>query len=255
MVICVPTGIEDGYKKRQLEKETCRNDDRDNTGIKKEEEDAMINRAYVLVLTAVLGGGAVLAQDDGDWQLWHTFAMEGKVGQTTVKMEGELRFGSDMSTLYYHHADVSFWRKVTEMISMGLAYRQVYENKHGSWEEENRPHVDAAAVWKVKDVKIKNRFRVEYRMRDGKKDVFRFRNKISVSPPFQIKGSNLKPFAADEIFIDDEGTFTRNRLYVGVKIPARNNVKVDAFYLWQTSKKSGDWLDFNVIGVKIGLRF
>jgi len=66
----------------------------------------------------------------------------------------------------------------------------------------------------------------------------------------------IQPYVADEVFIDLDGDdFNRNRAYAGFSLKIFKNLKGEIFYLWQNSKKSGNWNDINVLGTKIKLSF
>ncbi|NIM99828.1 MAG: DUF2490 domain-containing protein [candidate division Zixibacteria bacterium] len=198
----------------------------------------------------------VFANENGDWQLWNTESIEGALAEDwQVKLEEEFRIGDDVQELYYHHADGGLTYKLTGLFLLGFNYRQIFEKRSGEFEEENRPHVNATIKWRWEDLSFKDRSRFEYRIRDGKKNVWRYRNKLSGTLPLKMTGFDIQPYLADEVFIDlDEGKFSRNRLYAGFGAGLMKHLKVDVFYLWQTSKKKEDWIDFNVIGVKLEVK-
>lgn len=218
--------------------------------------------------------------DDGDWQYWNTEKISGKIidvgtenlDSVDAGIEGEFRWGDDISEFYYQHADVGIKLKklFAKWFSFGIAYRQVWEYKHRTaadggnhWIDENRPHFNPEVNFKICDWKIKNRFRVELRYFDedisGKDDTWRLRNKLSVKPPIKWTEWGITPYAADEIFYgeDDDG-ISRNRLYVGLGIGHLFNlehVKGDIYYLWQYSDKGDDWETVNAIGTKLKVVF
>jgi hypothetical protein len=198
-----------------------------------------------------------LAFENGDFQLWNTESVEGKLDdRLKVKVEQELRFGDNISELYYTHTDGGFTYNVTEGLDLGLNYRQVFEKKNGEWKEEARPHANATVKWSWQDLKFSNRGRLELRCPEDKSDVWRYRNKLTVSFPWKWTDYDIQPYVADEIFVDFHGDkLNRNRLYVGVKMKLIEHLKADLFYLWQASESSNKWTHYNVIGVKLGLVF
>lgn len=238
---------------------------------------------FILALSFVaLLTGTVYAYDDGDWQYWNTESIEGTiidVGTETLdkvgaKLEGEWRFGDDVSEFYYQHTDVSLKLKkmFVPWFNFGIAYRQVWEYKHRDdvsggnyWYTEYRPHFDPEVSFKYKGWSIKNRFRVELRYFDeddsGEEDVWRLRNKFSLKPPIKWTKWQITPYIADEIFIeeDSDGIY-RNRLYLGLgigKLLSLETLKGDIFFLWQASDNGDNWTDKDVyaLGTQIKVHF
>ena len=209
------------------------------------------------ILLSLFTSTPAFAHDDGDWQLWNTESIEGKLNKGwKVKLEEEFRFGDSMEALYYHHTDLSLTYKLTDWFFLGIAFRQIYEKKNGEWREENRPHINGTFKWTMHEFNLKNRSRLEYRIREGKEETMRYRNKLTVTPPFKWTKLSIQPFVADEVFGDfDKGELNRNRFYMGIKAKLSENLKLNIFYLWQTSKKQEEWLNCNVVGIKLGFVF
>jgi len=200
---------------------------------------------------------SAFAHEDGDWQFWNTESIEGSLAENwKIKLEEEFRFGDNMRELYYHHTDGGLTHKLTDYFRLGLNYRQVYEKNNGEWEEENRPHINGILRWEWQDFQLEGRNRFEYRIREGKEDVWRYRNKLTLTLPVKWAELGIQPYLANEIFVSfDELEFNRNRLYVGLKAKLMKYLNADIFYLWQSSKKSEDWIDYNVLGVKLKVEF
>jgi len=197
------------------------------------------------------------AHDDGDWQFWNIESIEGKLNKGwKVKLEEEFHFGDSMEELYYHHTDLGLTYKLIYWFSLGIAFRQIYEKNSGEWKEENRPHISGTFKWKIHEFKLKNKSRLEYRIREGKEKTMRYRDKLTVIPPLKWTKLGIQPFIADEIFVDfDKGELNRNRFYIGITNKLSENLMLNIFYLWQTSKKQREWLNCNVVGIKLGFGF
>lgn len=115
-------------------------------------------------------------------------------------------------------------------------------------------NLNATLKGKVFGLETSDRSRLEYRNRENEKDVWRYRNKVTVKLPVELTALKLQPYVAEELFINlDEEGFNRNRLAGGFYINLSKNIKGDIYYLWQTSKSDRKWDDINVIGT--GLRF
>ncbi len=217
-----------------------------------------MKRIVIMVAVLFLGSFPALcafAFENGDWQFWNTYGADAKLGEkVTLKGENELRFGDGMGELYYDHIDTGIYYKATDWLDLGINYRHIWEKKaRYKWAEEYRPHFNGVFKWQWWDLEFKDRNRVELRIRDGKEDKWRYRNKLTMSYPVEIKDIEVAPYVADEIFVDFHGTrLNRNRLYGGVQIKLYKHIKADIFYLWQTSKdKPGKWTGYNVLGAKL----
>jgi len=208
-----------------------------------------------LVVAVSVGSVCASVGADGDWQFWSNKSVSGNLNDTW-KAAGEIEFrrGDDMSDHYYVHAQFGLSTKIAEDWTLGLALREVFTEASENWTQEDRPHIDLAYGWNWGDYKLKNRGRLEYRMRESRDDYFRFRNKLNVSLPIEL--GNFKPYIADEIFYDfDADELNRNRIYLGAKTDLGGPAKLDVYYMRQDSKSSGSWTDINVIGAKIALVF
>ena len=194
--------------------------------------------------------------EDGDWQLWNTESAEGNLAEDwKVKLEEEFRFGDNMEELYYHHTDGGLTYKLTDLFSLGLNYRQIFEKKKDEWKEEKRPHINGTIKLERQGFTFKDRNRFEYRIRSGKENAWRYRNKLTITLPAKRTKFEIQPYLADEVFVNlDEGEFSPNRLYAGFGAKLMKHLGADIFYLWQTSKKDKDWIDFNIVGVKLKVK-
>lgn len=199
------------------------------------------------------------AFSNGDFQIWNTESIDWKIDKKlSAKVEQELRFGDNVTELFYLHTDGGFNYKLMEHLYFGANYRHVIFKNKKKWVQEYRPHINLTLKGKWEGFKLSNRNRLEYRIFGfNKRDTIRYRNKTTVGYPFEWEGFKLEPYAADEIFVSfTYGEFTRNRLYAGLKFDIVKNLKGDIFYLWQISrKKEGKWPNTNVLGLKLKFVF
>lgn len=220
--------------------------------------------AVLAVIGLLLAPAAGFSQGDNDFQYWNTESVQGKLTDNLkAYVEAEFRFEDDASDFYYQHTHLELKYKVCDWFEIGPAYRQVWElltstkDEDNDWFAEYRPMLNGTVKWTWADWKFSNRARVSYRMFDvDKDDVWRFRNKLTLKSPWKWTALNINPYIADEIFLEEnkDGIF-RNRFYVGVGMKFFEHVKGDLFYLWQTTEKGDDWIDFNVVGTKLKVEF
>ena len=196
--------------------------------------------------------------DDGDFQYWNTESVSVKVNEDMeVTLEEEFRFADDAGYLAYQHSDLGFeYSGIADWLVLGANYRHIFEKSGGKRVETNEPHVNATVKWKAVGFGFSNRLRFAYKNREAGEDGWVYRNKFGFKPLRKFTKLSIQPYVADEIFIDlDTSRFTRNRLYAGFELPLSKNIKAQLFYLWQTSKSSGAWIDLNVLGTKIKMAF
>lgn len=209
------------------------------------------------VIIILLTSEICFATDDGDFQYWSSADVSLDIDKDwKVTFAEEFRLGDDAGHLYYHHSDIGFvYKSLADWIDLGFNYRQVFErDSKDKWRQENRPHLNVMLKGKLFGLDLSDRSRFEYRDRENKKDLWRYRNKVTVKFPLELTSLKLQPYLAEEVFINfDEEDFNRNRLYAGLSLKLSKNIKGEVYYLWQSSKSGGDWKDINVLGT--GLKF
>jgi len=198
------------------------------------------------------------AFDDGDFQYWNTESASWKVANDwKASIEEEFKFGDGAGDFYYQHTDIGFtYSGFSDWLDIGLNYRGALEEKSGDWKYENRPHLNATLKTNLSNFKLSNRSRLEFRIRQSSEDKPRYRNKSTIKLPIKFSKWELQPYIADEIFIDfDSAELSRNRVYAGFGGTIAKNLKVEIYYLFQSSKSSGVWKDINVLGTKLKFSF
>lgn len=211
----------------------------------------------IFSIILILITAPAFAQPDNDAQYWNTTSVEGEIVKNLkIGMEEEFRFGDDMSALYYQHTDIGLTYKFFDWFCLGPAYRQVFESKNGAWKPEYRPNLNALFSFKLGFVKIIDRNRFEYRILEDAKNDYRYRNKLDIIFPVKLGKVELTPYIADEIFIDmDDGKFVRNRLYAGFGVDVTKHINAGLYYLWQSKDGGTKWIDYNVMGSKLKVKF
>jgi hypothetical protein len=212
----------------------------------------------ILFLAAVVapGGSKIFAYDNGDWQYWNRESVEGNISKDLkANIDVEFRFGDDMSELYHQYSELGLSYRLCEWFDLGLNYRQVYEKKGETWGQENRPHINATFKWGWWNLKFEDRGRLEYRIREGKDDIFRYRNKLTLKLP-KVSRFKIQPYLAEEPFYDfDAQEVNKNRLYTGAGFAVIKNLKADFYYMFEGNKKNDKWTNINVLGTNFKCSF
>ena len=119
----------------------------------------------------------------------------------------------------------------------------------------HRLRLDATVKFPLRKVTISDRSRVEWRLRHSREDSARYRNRLKVEFPLTVRGAELKPFAADEVFYDfGDGAWMRNRLLVGVGKKFSDRVTGEVFYLLQNERDGRPGV-VHAVGTGLKLRF
>ena len=223
----------------------------------------MSKRTLCLVLLAALAlscfQNIALAAESGDLQWWTATGLNFDLDKDwSVSFEEEFRLENDAGNIFYQHTDLGLtYKGFADWFDLGLNFRQIdQKDSSGTWRNENRPHINLTLKNKLLGMDLSNRARLEYRDREVAQDSWRYRHEATIKFPLQISEWKLQPYMADEIFINlGEDNVSANRLYSGFSFKISENLKGEAFYLWQRSKISGGWRDANIIGTSLKLYF
>lgn len=197
------------------------------------------------------------AFDNHDFQVWHTEEQEKKLGDKfKITLQEEARLGDNGGNFYYQHYEPGFLWLVNKNFDLGIYYRQILEKKDGEFLQQNYPHINGTLKAQLFDFELQDRNWFGYRFIEKGTDQWQYRNKLTIKLPWKFTRAQIQPFLADEIFIYlDKGTLDRNRFYSGFDFNLTKDTKASVYYLWQTTKSSGKWKDYNVFGTKIKLSF
>jgi hypothetical protein len=207
---------------------------------------------------AILRPASCLANDATGFQWWSTAAS--KVDITSdwyTAVEEEFRLDDD-SGLYYHHWDVGLgYSGLAEWVDLSFNFRQVYqEDDDGEWRQENQPHVNVTFADTFAGIACSTRSRFEFRDRLGGEDNWRYRNKVTFGLPWELAPLKLKPYLADEVFIDMDGEgYSRNRFSAGGVLALAKGIKLDLYYLWQSTRADSGTDNIHALGTKLVFLF
>ena len=212
-----------------------------------------------LLICAGFFSGHCWAYEDEGFQFWATASASFDNGKKWKgKFAQEFRLGDDGGHLYYEHSDLGFtYTGVANWIDVGFNYRQIFEKDGGGeWWQENRPHFNITLKMQLFDLDLSDRSRFEYRDRENKDDLWRYRNKITVKFPLELTPLKLQPYIADDVFINfDKEDFNKNWFYSGLSLKVSERLKGEVYYLWQSSESGGEWKDVDVLGLQMKFYF
>jgi len=167
-------------------------------------------------------------------------------------LEEEVKLGDDAERFYYRHTDLGFVRSLADGLDIGFNFKHVSARGDGNdWISENRPHLNLTFKGKWADLALSDRSRLEFRDIDNVKNFWRYRNKFTVKFPWELTALKLKPYVAEEIFINlDQSGIVQHRLYSGFSAKLSDNLSGSLFYLWLASNSNHSWIDIHILGTQ-----
>lgn len=233
-----------------------------------------MERIFRLNLTPVITIGLLMfaaltasAQSDTDFQVWNETTLafpvikeKDKGGKESDKLSllvlGVLRLGQNRLFPVDARLGAGFDLKLNKYWSFTPTY--VYrrgEPVRKAREFEHRLRFDLTVGNKWKHFSLKDRSRVEYRIRNNRSDSVRYRNKFTFAFPVHYKKKEIfSPFVADDIYYDITAKeFSTNDFFAGISRKLSKSVSADVFYL-RRDTRSGAIRHINGIGSTIKIR-
>lgn len=172
-------------------------------------------------------------------------------------VSGTLRFGRNVSRPVDERAGFGFDYTINKYVSITPSYLYRAGQPYGNRKEyEHRLRLDVGLEKKWSNFTLRDRNRIEYRVRHSRPDSVRYRNRIQLRIPVKRNNKELfVPFVSTEPFYDfTEKAWTRNELSAGISRRFTGNASADFFYLLQTNR--GNVLrTINAFGVNFKYRF
>jgi hypothetical protein len=196
---------------------------------------------------------------NGNLEYWQQIGVDFNINEDwKVTVTEELRFGEHNGNPSLHNTDMGLvYRGLGDWIDVGLNFKKEYEkDSAGEFVHENRPHLNIMLNGKAFGFDVANRSRLEYRDKEHKKSVWRFRELFKIKLPYKFTKFNLQPYIAEEIFFNlGEDNVNQNRLSAGFSGKLSKDIKISLYYIWKNSKITGGWQGTNVIGSQIRFLF
>ena len=222
----------------------------------------LTNAAAILFIT--VGVSAQSTVPESDFQVWNETTLtipvikekdsNGKeVERLSAILIGVLRFGQNRLAFVDERIGGGFDLRLINNFSFSPTYLYIAgQPGRGRKDFEHRIRFDLNYQKKWKHFSIKDRNRVEYRIRHGRDDSVRYRNKFTITVPVLKDDKELfAPFIADEPYYDFAAEqWSRNDLSVGIGKKFSNTTSAEIFYTWRHNR-SGLPKDINAIGVNL----
>jgi len=168
---------------------------------------------------------------------------------------GTLRVGRNVTHPVDERIGAGFAIKVNKYLTVTPFYfhstTQPFRFVHAY---ENRLNLNTTVRFPIKKFTLSDRNVFERRLRHPGVDATRYRNRLQVDYPAQLKGFKFNLFVSDEVFYDwSFNAWVRNRFAAGVSKPWNKQLTTDIYYLRQNDSHSRPG-DLNVIGTTFRIR-
>lgn len=222
-----------------------------------------MNKTILIILLSVfitIGAKAQTAPER-DTQFWNettvSIPIKGTDDKLSVFFNGNIRIGRNVSHFVDERIGGGFEYEFNKNVSYSTSYLyRAGQPFNGRKEYEHRIRFDLTFENKWKNFSIKDRNRIEYRIRHSRSDSVRYRNKFQFKVPVKKDGKEIfAPFVADEPYYDfSVKKFTRNEFSVGISKKFTDKFSADFFYMLQNNRgNSFKYVSIGVINLKINL--
>jgi hypothetical protein len=198
-----------------------------------------------LALVIVFNNISFSQAPETDFQLWNettfvkpvlkTIDSKGKdVARLSLLFFGTLRLGQNRAVPVDKRVGTGFELRLNDSFTFTPTYLYRSANPGRNIKEyEHRIRFDITYQKKWKHVAIKNRDRVEYRVRNARADSVRFRNKFTIMVPVKRDGKEIfTPFVATEPYYDFSAkNWSSNEFSAGIARKLSKSVSAEFFYV------------------------
>lgn len=204
---------------------------------------------------------------DSDFQVWNETVVSVPVIKTkdaadkesdklSLLLIGVIRLGQNRLFPVDARVGAGFDLKLNKYWSFHPTY--VYrrgEPIRGRPDYEHRLRFDVTVGNKWKHFSLKDRNRVEYRIRHSRADSVRYRNKLTLSVPVMKDDKQLfAKFVSDEVYYDFTAKeFSANEISAGITKKLSKSTSADFFWL-RRDFRSGQIRSLNGVGVNLKIR-
>lgn len=230
-----------------------------------------LNRTFATLLI-LLSAGIVTGQSpppETDFQIWSeaTFSLpvvkardeKGKsFDRLSLLFITSLRLGQNRLAPVDERVGGGFDVVLNKHFNVSPTYLYIAgQPARGRREFEHRLRFEVTYNQKFKHFSIKDRNRVEYRLRHSRSDSVRYRNKFTLSVPVDRDGKELfTPFISTEPYYDFTAEqWSRNDFSPGIAKKFTSKLSGEFFYLWRHNR-TGRPADVHALGfnLKVKLR-
>ena len=211
-----------------------------------------------LLLATLLLSGANADAKSLDWGSTHDLIVRASLNEKwSVYSSAQAALWDDFSDVYFGYVDLGVGYKFHPAWRIEAAYRQAWFQPKDNWFTEHRPLVNLSWFGKVKEIRLSNRSRIEFREYTwNKTDDIRFRNRTRADLPWAILPFEIKPYFEEEFFYGKNSEhIEKNWLTGGLYYKASKQVKLRLGYRWIAVRGPSEWKNINQIVTVLSLNF
>jgi hypothetical protein len=221
---------------------------------------------FILICLLPLNGYSQTTSDNDDVQFWNDTSVsfpliktEDNDKKSSVKLSGQiigtLRIGQNIQRFVDERIGFGLDYKVNKYFTISPGYIYIATQPSRNRKEfEHRLRFDFSAEKKWKKFTLKNRNRVEHRIRHSRSDSTRYRNRLQfVIPVKNNDGKELfAPFVGDEVFYDFTAkAWTRNEFTVGISKKFNTQTSAEFFYSLRSNSRASTLRTVNIFGINL----
>ncbi|WP_430972277.1 DUF2490 domain-containing protein [Sunxiuqinia rutila] len=208
-------------------------------------------RKLIVFCLFLLGSQALFAQEERDFYLWQETGFGLKLDENyTFSFKAKVQYRANDNFRDFTYVDFTVSRRMNPWLNLGLSFRGAEIGKLSGNILEYRPQFLTGVHYKFGKVNCKSTNRIEYRTFSKGKAHFRYYHNIFIHFP-SFPGCP-KPYIGEELFtkLNNERLYL-TRVYGGLHLLELDILKVDAYYVWQETKRNGQWRPSDVLGLNL----
>ena len=204
------------------------------------------------ILFGCLLAASAFAQSDRDFYWWNTTSLNVKISEVDdFIVSTKTHYNQSQHQRELTYIDLAGVRQLNDWFKMGLALRFVQRPQTGSIDYEYRPQVYAIYFNNQHALKYRSTLRFEQRWFEHTESHQRLLHSFFVDFPRLSKWS-IQPKLGEELFYKVNGDgFHLARLYGGFGVFSSSNLAVELLYVWQDTKRAGDWQVSDVVALNL----
>lgn len=210
----------------------------------------------IIILLSVCGNN-VFAQLSADGSyIWNTTSITYALNDKTELTFGNKdHYNNQIDRLDYYHFELTGYRKLTNLFSLGLGLRQTESYKSNGWNPGQTYLLYGVLFFNPLDMKIKFSNRLTAKVSKTAETQYGLDNISNIDFFVRSTCKFPKPYLMDEIFSNiNSGKIQTIRIYGGFHVFKREHFGIDLYYCnWQT-RSTADWKSYNVLGISTKVR-
>jgi hypothetical protein len=222
--------------------------------------DLWLRAALGAALILSLSAGVAAQEDDGprgDTLLWPDVQASIKLRpDVRLLLFGSVRFGRDVSAVVDRRVGAGFTFDLGKYVLLTPFYQySLAQPTPQRRTREHRFYLDLTLRLPLKGgLTLSDRHRGELRRINGALSG-RYRNRLQLERPVVIHDYKFTPYLAGELNYDGRfHAWNRNRIYLGARLPVREQVTLDSYYMRQHDGRARPGF-LHVVGVIVRLDF